>query len=126
MQTVLSALTMLLAAPAALACAPMIRPSGVVARLATGAVLLCALQGCVAAVPIATGLAVTGASAVGTNAVLDGSVSHANRVQAMSCAQLRAEYQRLQDNALGRLNPTWSVRRATVLDRARQRGCPIS
>jgi len=83
------------------------------------------LQGCLMVAPLLTGAVLTGGSMMATNAAGDSAMSYTNRVQGMSCSQVRQEYERLGSGALNRLSPTYSANRMALLDRANRLGCRI-
>ena len=96
-----------------------------VARFLVLGAVVTSLSGCLAAmaVPLATTAGVTAA----TNASADRAMNHSARVRRMSCSSLRAEYARLEKDAVGRMNPfsQWAVRRASVKSAAARKGCRL-
>ncbi|MBS4010056.1 MAG: hypothetical protein KGZ72_04800 [Roseovarius sp.] len=84
------------------------------------------LSGCVAAgyalAPI--GMA---ASSYAVNSSVDGAVENQVRAERMNCRQLQAEYDKINNNKLGMLNPLGqsSVKKASIIDVARAKGCRL-
>ncbi len=96
-----------------------------VVRLALLGATVSSLSGCLAAmaIPLATTAGVTAAA----NKSADSLTEHGVQVTHMSCSALRAEYARLEKDAVGKMNPfgNWAARRSMVKSVAAQKGCRL-